>query len=49
LAEAVAPFTKVFVVEDHAPVGGLGDAVLRELATASMLDGRALTPEWDRS
>ena len=37
LAETVAPFDDVFVVEDHAPVGALGDALRREL------DGRAVT------
>jgi len=37
LEDAVAPYEHVFVLEDHAPVGGLGDALLRELS------GRALT------
>ena len=32
LASAVAPRDHVFVLEDHAPVGGLGDALRRELA-----------------
>jgi transketolase len=32
LTEAVAPFAEVFVLEDHAPVGALGDALRRELA-----------------
>jgi transketolase len=40
LAETVAPFASVFVVEDHAPVGALGDAVLRALAPTGLLDGR---------
>jgi transketolase len=31
LDEAVVPFEHVFVVEDHSPVGGLGDALRREL------------------
>jgi transketolase len=31
LAETIAPFEHVFVVEDHAPVGALGDALRREL------------------
>ena len=35
LAESVAPFEQLFVVEDHAPVGALGDALRRAL------DGRA--------
>ena len=43
LTEAVAPYTEVFVLEDHARVGGLGDALLRELAEAGLLDGRTLT------
>ena len=36
LAEAVVPYEHVFVLEDHAPVGGLGDALRREL------DGRPI-------
>jgi transketolase len=35
--EEVAAFDDVFVLEDHAPVGGLGDALRREL------EGRAIT------
>jgi transketolase len=31
LAEIVAPFETIVVVEDHSPVGGLGDALRREL------------------
>ena len=31
LHEAVAPHEHVFVLEDHAPAGGLGDALRREL------------------
>jgi len=37
LAEVVDSFEEIFVVEDHAPVGALGDSLRREL------DGRALT------
>jgi transketolase len=37
LAELVEPFAEIFVVEDHAPVGALGDVLRREL------EGRALT------
>jgi len=37
LAELIEPFDDVFVVEDHAPVGGLGDSLRR------VLDGRAVT------
>ena len=43
LAETVAAYTDVFVLEDHAPVGGLGDALLRELSDAGLLAGRAVT------
>jgi len=31
LAEAVGAFDDLFVLEDHAPVGALGDALRREL------------------
>jgi transketolase len=31
LSELVEPFERVFVVEDHAPVGALGDSLRREL------------------
>ncbi len=31
LAGTVAPYRRVFVLEDHAPVGALGDALRREL------------------
>ena len=43
LAETVAPFGRVVVVEDHAPVGALGDAILRELAAERLLDGRSVS------
>ncbi len=43
LADAVAAHGDVFVLEDHAPVGGLGDALRRELAEAGLADGRSLT------
>ncbi len=42
LAETVAPFARVFVVEDHAPVGALGDAILRTLSATGDLDGRTV-------
>jgi transketolase len=42
LAEIVAPHADVFVVEDHAPVGGLGDTLRRELAAAELDQGRRL-------
>ena len=31
------------MLEDHAPVGGLGDALLRELSQSGLLDDRAVT------
>ena len=37
LAELSEPFGEIFVVEDHAPVGALGDSIRRRL------DGRAVT------
>ena len=37
LAEVTEPFAELFVVEDHAPIGGLGDALRRAL------DGRTVT------
>jgi transketolase len=37
LAELVEPFEEVFVLEDHSPVGGLGDSLRRALT------GRAVT------
>jgi transketolase len=37
LADLVEPFGEIFVLEDHAPVGALGDALRREL------DGRLVT------
>lgn len=40
LAQAVAGVRAVVVVEDHAPVGGLGDCLLRELVRHDLLQGR---------
>ena len=37
IGELVEPFGEIFVLEDHAPVGALGDGLRREL------DGRAIT------
>jgi transketolase len=37
LDELVEPFDEVFVLEDHSPVGGLGDSLRRHL------DGRRIT------
>jgi len=43
LADVVATHGDVFVLEDHAPVGGLGDALRRELSAAGLTEGRSLT------
>jgi transketolase len=43
LAKTVESFRHLFVVEDHAPVGGLGDALRRELDALGLSDGRRLT------
>lgn len=40
LIEMVAPFDSIFVVEDHAPVGGLGDVLLNKIVTANALGNR---------
>ncbi len=42
LAETVTPYGDVFVLEDHAPVGGLGDGILRALSRQGLLDGRSV-------
>ena len=42
LAEMVAPFTAIYVLEDHSPVGGLGDCLLNALADAGLMEGRRL-------
>lgn len=42
LIETVAGFSSIFVLEDHAPVGGLADHVLHVLAEADSLNGRAV-------
>jgi transketolase len=36
LVASVSRYDHVFVLEDHAPVGGLGDAIRRELAGRSV-------------
>jgi transketolase len=43
LESVVDPVEHLFVVDDHAPVGGLGDTVLRTLAGCGGLAGRTLT------
>jgi transketolase len=40
LADTIASFRNLFVIEDHAPCGGLGDTLLNALASAQLLDGR---------
>jgi len=43
LARVLKPFRSVFVLEDHAPVGGLGDSLLSVLMDAKLLEGRRLS------
>lgn len=40
LAEAVGSCHRIFVLDDHSPVGGLGDAVLNALADTGLLEAR---------
>jgi len=40
LVEAVSPYPAIYVVEDHAPVAGLGDCILNTLMRAGALQGR---------
>ncbi len=40
LARLVGPFLAVVVVDNHSPVGGLGDSILRALAAGGLLGGR---------
>jgi len=40
LADTVAPYRQICVIEDHAPFGGLGATLLNTLATAGLLSGR---------
>ncbi len=42
LADLVAPHRHVVVIEDHAPVGALGDLLRRTLAEAGLDQGRTL-------
>ncbi|MCK6625149.1 MAG: 1-deoxy-D-xylulose-5-phosphate synthase [Anaerolineae bacterium] len=42
LAQVVSPYPTVYVLEDHAPVGGLGDFLLNVLMAADLLNGRKL-------
>src|SRR4030095_15986802 len=43
LAAILKPFRDVFVLEDHAPVGGLGDFLLDTLERNGQLEGRRVT------
>jgi transketolase len=40
LADLIEPVNHIFVVEDHAPVGGLGDLVLNDLVASNSLGSR---------
>ena len=40
LTEIIHPFQWIYVLEDHAPVGGLGDYILNALMNAELLHGR---------
>jgi len=40
LVETISPFREIFVLDDHAPVGGLGDFLLNNLVRQNHPDGR---------
>jgi len=40
LCETISPFQRIFVLDDHAPVGGLGDFLLDSLVRQDHLGGR---------
>jgi len=40
LEQTVAPFRAIYVLEDHSPVGGLGDCLLNALVDAGLVEGR---------
>jgi|SRR5579859_1200843 len=42
LASLVAPHSSIFVLDDHAPTGGLGDCLLNALVAGGRLAGRRL-------
>jgi transketolase len=42
LTEIVSPFGHIYVLEDHASVGGLGDFLLNSLVRVNLTDGRRL-------
>jgi transketolase len=41
LRQTVSGYRHVFVVDDHAPIGGLGDCLLNAMNDAGLLEGRA--------
>ncbi|MGI8973379.1 MAG: transketolase C-terminal domain-containing protein [Gaiella sp.] len=43
LVAELADVSELFVIEDHAPIGALGDTLRRALAEAGLADGRRLT------
>jgi transketolase len=43
LQEEIGPCAKIFTLDDHAPVGGLGDALLNALAGMGLLKSRRFT------
>lgn len=43
LAKVVKPFRSVYVLEDHAPIGGLGDFLLNTLVRLNQMDERRFT------
>jgi len=42
LRQTVAPYRHIYVLEDHFPVGGLGDAMLNVLSELGEIEGRRL-------
>jgi transketolase len=42
LHEMVSPFTRVAVLDDHSPVGGLGDCLLNECISTGLIQGRII-------
>lgn len=42
LQEIIEPFTKIYFLEDHAPVGGLADFLVNELVDCNLLTSRSV-------
>jgi len=42
LAEAIHPYRHLFVLDDHSPVGGLGDTLVCALAQEGLLESRTV-------